>query len=129
MNGKYLLDTNIIVALFKKDKNVQDQLATAAEVLVPSIAVGELYYGAQKSGHVDKNIKQVREFANRAAILACDGGTAEHYGEIKSQLKAKGHPLPENDVWIAAIAKQHSLTVVTRDQHFQEIDGLHLEEW
>lgn len=129
MNGKHLLDTNIIVGLFKNDKKVQSQLAASTEVFVPSIAVGELYYGALKSAHVEKNMKQIREFATRAAVLACDAGTAEHYGAIKNELKTKGHPLPENDVWTAAIAKQHSLTVVTRDQHFKEIDGLLLEEW
>jgi tRNA(fMet)-specific endonuclease VapC len=96
---------------------------------VPAIAVGELYYGAQHSAHVEKNMKQLREFAASSTVLACDIVTAEHYGQIKNGLKAKGHPLPENDVWIAAIAKQHSLTVITRDQHFREIDGLPLEEW
>jgi tRNA(fMet)-specific endonuclease VapC len=129
MNGKHLLDTNIVVALFKNDDNVRNQIAASAEVFVPAIAVGELYYGAQHSAHVEKNMKLVREFAANSTVLACDIGTAEHYGPIKNELKTKGHPLPENDVWIAAIAKQHSLTVVTRDQQFKEIDGLLLEEW
>jgi len=129
MNGKHLLDTNIIVALFKNDDNVRSRIASSAEVFVPVIAIGELYYGAQHSANVAKNMKQVREFAANSTLLACDTGTAEHYGQIKNELKTKGHPLPENDVWIAAIAKQHSLTVVTRDQHFKEIDALLLEEW
>ncbi len=129
MNGRHLLDTNIIVALFKKDEEVQSHLATSTEVFVPSIAIGELYYGAQQSAHVAKNMDRVRVFASNAAVLACDAGTAEQYGKIKSELKSKGRPLPENDLWIAAIAKQYSLSVVTRDRHFKEIDGLLLEEW
>lgn len=129
MSGKHLLDTNIIVALFKDDDAVRDQIAASPEVFTPVIAVGELYYGAQHSAHVEKNIKQVRDFAASSTLLTCDSITAEHYGQIKNELKTKGHPLPENDIWIAAIAKQHSLTVVTRDQHFKEIDGLVLEEW
>jgi len=52
-----------------------------------------------------------------------------HYGQIKSQLKSKGRPLPENDIWIAAIASQHSLKIITRDKHFNEIDSVSLEEW
>ncbi len=72
---------------------------------------------------------RVREFAEKTTVLACEIATAEHYGQIKNELKTKGFPLPENDVWIAAIAKQHSLTVVTRDQHFKEIDALLLQEW
>lgn len=129
MNGKHLLDTNIIVALFKDDDDVRNQIAASPEVFVPAIAIGELCYGALHSAHVEKNMNQVREFAENSTVLACDLATAEHYGQIKNDLKTKGHPLPENDVWIAAIEKQHSLTVVTRDQHFTEIDGLLLEEW
>ena len=129
MNGKHLLDTNIIVALFKNDENVRNQMAASPEVFAPAIAVGELYYGAQHSAHVEENMNHVREFAKSTTVLACDIATAEHYGQIKNELKTKGHPLPENDIWIAAIARQHSLTVVTRDQHFKEIDELLLEEW
>ena len=96
---------------------------------MPAIAIGELYYGAQHSARVEKNMNQVGEFAAHSTVLPIELATAEHYGQIKNELKTKGHPLPENDVWIAAIAQQHSLTVVTRDQHFKEIDGLLLEEW
>ncbi len=129
MNGKHLLDTNIIVALFKDDDNVRNQIAASPEVFVPAIAIGELYFGAQHSAHVEKNMEQVREFAANSSVLPCDLATAERYGQIKNELKAKGHPLPENDIWIAAIAQQRFLTVVTRDQHFRKIDGLLLEEW
>jgi len=129
MNGRHLLDTNVIIALFRDDNKVRDRIAASPEVFVPAIAVGELYYGAQHSAHVEENIKQVREFAANSTVLACDSATAEYYGQIKNRLKTRGRPLPENDVWIAAIARQYSLTVVTRDQHFREIDGLFLEEW
>lgn len=129
MNGKHLLDTNIIIALFKNDENVCKQLASSAETFVPSIAIGELYYGAQHSGNVDKHMDEVRDFVRVSVILSCDAVTAEAYGQIKNGLKTKGQPLPENDIWIAAIALQHSLAVVTRDQHFKAIDGLVLEEW
>ena len=129
MNGKHLLDTNIIIALFKNDENVRNQMAVSFEVFVPAIAIGELYYGAQHSAHIEKNMSQVRAFAKNTTVLACEIATVEYYGQIKNKLKTKGHPLPENDVWIVAIAKQHSLTVATRDQHFKEIDALLLEEW
>lgn len=129
MNGRHLLDTNIIVALFKDDENVRTRIAASSEVFVPAVAIGELYYGAHHSARVEKNLRQVGEFAATSTVLSVDLVTAEHYGHIKNKLKTKGNPLPENDVWIAAIAQQHSLTVVTRDQHFKEIDGLLLEEW
>ncbi|TDA70360.1 MAG: type II toxin-antitoxin system VapC family toxin [Clostridia bacterium] len=55
--------------------------------------------------------------------------TAYYYGQVKAQLKVKGHPIPENDIWIAAAALQHGLTLVSRDTHFKPIEGLSLEAW
>jgi tRNA(fMet)-specific endonuclease VapC len=71
----------------------------------------------------------VEELAEETTVLSCDAGTAAQYGEIKNQLRAKGRPLPENDIWIAAIAIQHGLTLVSRDRHFEEIEALPHEVW
>ena len=62
-------------------------------------------------------------------MLVCDQETAQIYGNVKSALHAKGKPLPENDVWIAAMALQYTLPLATRDDHFQAIAGLHIERW
>jgi tRNA(fMet)-specific endonuclease VapC len=62
-------------------------------------------------------------------VLACDLSVAQEYGRIKSMLKARGTPLPENDIWIAAIAARHGLIVVTRDRHFHEIEELSVVSW
>ncbi len=129
MSGKFLLDTNIVIALFANEAGVQQQLATAAEVFVPSIVVGELYYGARKSARVAMNVAPVDAFAASNAILVCDTASSQNYGEIKHDLRAKGRPIPENDIWIAAIAKQYDLTLVSRDGHFSAIDGLKVETW
>ena len=69
------------------------------------------------------------ELAGRSAVLACDAETAQHYGQIKNRLRAKGRPLPENDIWIAALALQHGLILVSRDAHFNEIAGLSVVAW
>ena len=55
--------------------------------------------------------------------------TAERYGEIKDILRSKGRPIPYNDIWIGALALQHGLTLVSRDEHFGEIEGLDLQKW
>ena len=62
------------------------------------------------------------------SVLPVNAATAEHYGIVKEVLRAKGRPLPENDIWIAAAA-QHGLAVVSRDEHFREVDGLELARW
>ncbi len=129
MAGRFLLDTNIIIALFAGEAPVREHLATAAEVFLSSIAVGELCFGARKSERVAENLQRIEELATSSVVLPCDIETARRYGEIKSALRAKGLPLPENDIWIAAIAAQYGLTVVTRDGHYSRIDGIAVTAW
>jgi len=129
MSGKYLLDTNIVIALFAGEPAVTGRLREAEEVFVPSIVLGELYYGARKSRRMEENIARIDEFAAGNVVLSCDVETARQYGEIKNRLRQKGRPIPENDIWIAAMALQNDLTLVARDAHFREVDGLRVEEW
>ena len=129
MTGKVLLDSNIVIALFGGENNVKIQLALIHQVFVPSIVIGELLYGAQKSSQFEQNLMRVNEFANDNVILACDVETARQYGKIKFSLQQKGRPIPENDIWIAAIAMQHRLPLASRDQHFDEVDGLSVLVW
>lgn len=129
MNGRYLLDTNIVIAIFADEAAVRQRLTRAGEVFVPGIVLGELYYGAHKSARIAANIARVDEFAAANTVLVCDIETAQQYGQIKSELRAQGRPIPENDIWIGAVAKQHQLTLVTRDSHFNNIAGLPLEVW
>jgi tRNA(fMet)-specific endonuclease VapC len=129
VSGRFLLDTNIVIALFRGDVTVQKNLARAERVFIPSIVLGELYYDAHKSGQSEKNLAQIEEFAGSITVLPCDAGTALEYGLIKDRLRRKGQPVPENDLWIAAVARQHNIVLVTRDPHFAGIEGLEREEW
>ncbi len=129
MNGKYLLDTNIIIGLFAAEPAIKEKLGTAGEVFVPSIALGELCFGARKSGRVQENLKRIDELAANTVVLECNTETARRYGEVKNALRVKGPPIPENDIWIASIALQHDLTLITRDVHFGEIENLQVAAW
>ena len=129
MSGRFLLDTNIVIALFSDEAIVKDNLAQASEVFIPSVVIGELCYGARKSGRVEANLARVDELVAGSTILGCDAETARQYGEVKNSLRLKGRPLPENDVWIAAFALQHDLILVTRDTHFQEVEKLKTTTW
>ncbi len=124
MNGKRLLDTNIVIALFAGDPAVVDLLKDTEEVFIPSIFIGELYYGAHKSSRVKDNLARIDDFSVSNVILSCDAETARWYGEIKNRLRQSGRPIPENDLWIAAIAFQYDLTLVTRDAHFGRVENL-----
>lgn len=129
MNGRCLLDTDIIIALFADEAAVKNNLTRVDEVFIPAIAIGELYFGAWKSGRPEENIKRIDGLMASSIILGCDTDTARRYGEIKHSLRLKGRPLPENDIWIAAIALQHHLVLATRDEHFSDIDSLAVVTW
>jgi tRNA(fMet)-specific endonuclease VapC len=129
VNGSYLLDTNIVVALIAGEPAVVQHTEQASRVYLPSIVIGELFYGAHRSGRVAENIDRLERFVASRVILACDASTARHYGQIKQSLRVKGRPIPENDIWIAAIARQFNVTLVSRDGHFFDIDGIAVERW
>lgn len=129
MNGKYLLDTNIVIALFANDKNVIKNLKNVNELFIPGVVLGELYFGACKSGRVRENLARIDEFAANSIVLGCDTETSRYYGKIKNAIQTKGHPIPENDIWIAAIAIQHNLILISRDKHFEIVENLRLERW
>jgi tRNA(fMet)-specific endonuclease VapC len=129
MNGRYLLDSNIIIALFAKDPVIRIHLSGAKEIFIPYTALGELYFGAYKSQNIQRNVDRIDEFALNNTVLSGDSTTAKIYGQIKNHLKEKGQPIPENDIWIAAIAQQYSLALITRDSHFTGIESLKVEIW
>lgn len=129
MSGRYLLDTNIIIALFADDASVRENIEKAGEVFASSIAIGELCFGALKSNRPAENLARIEEFAANIAVLNCDTDTGRRYGEIKDALPIKGRPVPENDVWVASIARQNDLSLVTRDAHFNEISNLRIVAW
>jgi len=129
IGNKYLLDTNIIIAWLQGEAAIANKIEKAEEVHIPIIVVGELYYGATFSTHLQKNIKEIKKVTSNYNVLLIDEGTAINYGNIKTELRKIGKPIPENDIWIAAIARQYELTVVTRDNHFKTIDSISLQNW
>lgn len=133
MSGRFLLDTNAVIALFRDDAPVKVKLGDAGEVFLPSIVLGELLFGALRSGRPEQNAARCRRFAAANTVLSCDAATAEEYALIESGLRGRGTPIPDNDVWIAALSLQHDLVVLTRDGHFDALEplelGLESEAW
>ena len=129
IGNKFLLDTNIITAWLKGETSVADKIDKAKEIHIPIIVVGELYYGALYSTQVEKNIREIKSITSNYNVLKVDEETTIAYGNIKAALRKKGKPIPENDIWIAAIAKRYELVVVTRDKHFKEIESINIKSW
>lgn len=131
MNGRFLIDTNILIDFFKGNQVIKTKLAQE-EVLVPSIVIGELFYGAYSSGvlaNKKKRLAEVTTFIDSYPVLELGKTTAQYYGNLKSQLKSSGTPIPENDLWIAALALEHGIVLVTSDQHFDYIKDLKTVKW
>lgn len=124
--SKCLLDTSVIIHAFRENNAVSIKLDAIAEVYVPLIVIGELFYGAYKSTDPVKHIERIQIFLSNCIILNPDGATADMYGSIKAALMKKGKPIPENDIWIAAMALQYNLPLFTTDKHFAEVETLSL---
>jgi tRNA(fMet)-specific endonuclease VapC len=122
-------DTNIVIALLGGDLHVQRRIDAIPEILVSPVVLGELSYGAAHSARPQQNAAAVEGFAGTCTVVQIDMETARMYGLIKAELRRKGRPIPENDLWIAASARQHDLLLMTRDPHFKRVEGLGIESW
>jgi tRNA(fMet)-specific endonuclease VapC len=129
MSGEFLLDTNAIIALLNGDMALRELVADSPRLLLSIIVLGELYHGAQNSRLYDDNIARIENLIITSTLIYCDQGTTWEYGIIKKYLRSKGRPLPENDIWLAALVRQHGLILMTRDRHFQEIERLNVRSW
>ncbi len=127
--GSVLLDTNVVVAHFRNDPDLTVRLKKAKITYVPWVVLGELHYGACRAQRREAELTLIREFLKTAIILLPDEKTSERYGQTKAELAAIGKMIPDNDVWIAALARQYDLPLVTRDAHFAAVSSLELLSW
>jgi predicted nucleic acid-binding protein len=124
-----ILDTNAVSALFDGDDQLGAQLRDAAAIHLPVIVVGEYRYGLERSRHREKLDLLLDALVGETVVLSIDLATASVYARLREDLRRRGRPLPENDVWIAALARQHELPVVSRDTHFDLVPGLKRIGW
>jgi tRNA(fMet)-specific endonuclease VapC len=129
MDGRRLLDTNIVIRLLEGDRDIRGRLSPEVELLVSVIVMGELYFGAANSAQADYNLRRINRFLRKTVVLECNLETAYEYGIIRNELRLKGRPIPDNDLWIAAMARQYGVTLVSGDRHFADVERLKLEQW
>jgi tRNA(fMet)-specific endonuclease VapC len=94
MNGKFLLDTSIVIAIFAGERKVVQKLRRAAIVHLPSVVVGELLYGALKSGQVRSNMERIEEFVVASAVLPCDLDTGSSLWAYQASAPPEGTTAP-----------------------------------
>lgn len=125
----YIFDTNIIIGFLKNDKSIVSKLKIEKNINTSVITIGEMSYGAKNSNNPLKNMELYNEFFKYCNIFEITRKTSEYYADIRFELKKVGKPIPENDIWIAAIAKENDMVIVTRDKHLKDIDFIATEEW
>jgi tRNA(fMet)-specific endonuclease VapC len=124
-----ILDTNALSAFANGEAAVGGVLRMQPRAAIPVIVLGEFRYGIAGSRHKAAYEAWLDATLPVFDVLAVDEETAHAYAEIRVALKRSGRPIPANDAWIAALALQHGLPVLTRDEHFDAVPGLERRDW
>jgi tRNA(fMet)-specific endonuclease VapC len=120
------LDTNIAIDLLNGKPEIIAAVSQFDFIYLPVTVCGELLFGAKNSGKPKLNELKYKRFINACILLETNQLVAEKYAEIRLELKEKGRPIPENDIWIAAICTTNGIELFTRDDHFSNIAQLKL---
>lgn len=124
-----ILDTNALSAFVDGDRGVGDVLRRQARAAIPVIVLGEFRYGIAASRHRAAYEAWLSAHLDQFDVLAVTAETAVVYAALRVSLKRAGHPIPANDAWIAALALQHRLPVLSRDEHFDAVSDLERTAW
>ena len=124
-----ILDTNALSAFADGDARVGEILRQQARAAIPVIVLGEFRYGIAKSKHRATYEDWLAAELFHFDVLAVTEETTVAYATVRLALNRSGRPIPANDVWIAALAKQHRMTVLSRDKHFDEVPDIARVSW
>ena len=124
-----ILDTNGLSALAEGEPALEPLLRKATQVAIPVIVLGEYRYGIAHSRDRKHYEEWLTEYLSRFRILDVDEATTISYRDVRTELKRAGTPIPANDVWIAALCRQHRLPLLSRDRHFDAVPGVRRLAW
>ena len=125
-----ILDTNAVSDFADANQGLLNRLQQSAEdIHIPVIVLGEYRYGVKSSRLRVARESWLDELESSAIVLAVTSETSRFYAEIRHELRLAGQPIPENDLWIAALARQHGLPILTNDTHFDHVSGLERIGW
>lgn len=124
-----ILDTNGLSAVAEGEAALEPILRRAAQIAIPVIVLGEYRYGIWQSRDRVLYERWLAEYLPKFRILDVDEQTTISYSAIRIELKRAGTPIPSNDVWIAALCRQHSLPLISRDRHFDTVSGITRLAW
>jgi tRNA(fMet)-specific endonuclease VapC len=124
-----ILDTNALSALLDKETALLEMIRESRELALPVIVLGEFRFGIGVSRRRDKYEAWLRRDLSLFRVLPIVEATSVYYAAIRTELKASGSPIPANDAWIAALARQHRMPIVSRDTHFDKVENIERLSW
>jgi len=124
-----ILDTNGLSAVAEGEAALEPILRRADQIAIPVIVLGEYRYGISQSRRRMHYERWLAEYLPKFRVLDVDELTAISYSAVRTELKRAGTPIPSNDVWIAALCRQHSLPLISRDRHFDAVSGITRLSW
>lgn len=124
-----ILDTNALSAVANNEAAAVCLFSQAATIELPVITLGEYRFGIAHSRRCNEYEKWLGELIAVTRVLPVDDDTTGHYARVRAELKKAGRPIPSNDLWIAALSRQHRLPLMSRDQHFDDISGFKRIGW
>ncbi len=124
-----ILDTNALSAFLDRAPQVVEIVSEAQQLAIPVVIAAELAFGIAQSRHREAYERSLERMLDRCLVLEVGIATARHYAAIRLELKAAGKPIPANDLWIAALCRQYSMPILSRDSHFDFVSGLRRRTW
>ncbi len=125
-----ILDTNAVSALLTgRNESLQRILDVADQHHLPLPVIAEYQYGLLRLPRPQRLQSLFHRLEADSTILFPDRSTADLYALIRQELRTKGQPIPENDIWIASLARQFDLDVVSQDSHFDQVANIRRIGW
>ena len=133
MTLSYLVDTDVFSLMVTgHDASINTRLQTLVkgEATVSVITAGEFYYGVTHAPVSTLRDQRAQRLLDFFGLLPLDAEVAASYGTVRADLRRAGTPIGPNDLWLAAQALAHGLTMVTRNtREFKRVKGLKVEDW
>jgi len=122
--AEVVLDTNVAIAILNGRNDAARWVLDFEEILLSVPVLGELRYGALNSARALENLRRIDELTSRCRVLGLHQETSDVYARLRLDLKHKAKPIPENDLWIAAVCVEHEHSLATADPHFNAVSRL-----
>jgi tRNA(fMet)-specific endonuclease VapC len=124
-----ILDTNALSGIADGEAGAVEEFGQARQVAIPVIVLGEYRFGIALSRRRSEYERWLADALGICEVLEVGEATSVQYAELRLELKLAGTPIPTNDLWIAALCRQHALPILSRDRHFDLIKGVRRVSW